>query len=201
MRLYYSPASPYARKCRVIIRELDMRVEETAIDPWTDPEMRRLNPLAKVPALLLDDGSAIYDSPVICEYLDEMRGGKFFPRPTLFSEAKGKWRALTLQALGDGLADAAVRRFVERRKAEALRDEKVIARQDEAIVAALAVLERASVRFPEEPTIGEVASACALGYLDLRSPGQEWRGTHPRLAAWYEDFARRPSMMATAPQG
>jgi glutathione S-transferase len=201
MRLFCSLTSPYARKCRALVRELTLEphVEEVLTDPWSDASLRAVNPLGKIPALVLNDGSAIYDSPVICEYLNDVKVGKFIPRPTLFAEAKGKWRALTLQALGDGVMDATVRRYLELRRPEGQRSNEVIARQSEAIEAALATLNRASVKFPEQPTIGELASACALGYLDLRAPEDFWRVRQPQLAAWYEIFSQRPSMVATAP--
>lgn len=201
MRLFCNLTSPYARKCRALVRELTLEphVEEVVTDPWSDASLRAINPLGKVPALVLNDGSAIYDSPVICEYLDDVRVGKFFPRPTLFSDAKGKWRALTLQALGDGLMDAAVRRLIELRRPEGQRSNDVITRQSETIEATLSALNRASAKFPEQPTIGELASACALGYLDFRAPDDHWRARHPQLAAWYEIFSQRPSMVATAP--
>ena len=111
----------------------------------------RINPLGKIPALLLDDGSVIYDSPVICEYLDELGGGKFLPRATLFKAAEGRWRALTLQALGDGLADAVVRRTQELRLPEDRRSAEVIQRQTTAIEAALGVADRAAPEIPRSP--------------------------------------------------
>src|SRR2546423_12353054 len=140
MQLFYSPNSPYARKARIIIHELGLtaRVEEKSVSLPADAKLRALNPLGKIPALLLDDGSVIYDSPVICEYLDTLGEGKFFPRATLFREAQGRWRALTLHALGDGLADAVVRRNQEMRLAEDKRSTELIQRQTAAIEAALA---------------------------------------------------------------
>jgi glutathione S-transferase len=200
LKLYIGPTSPIARKARVLVRELAIThmVEEVMIDPWTDAGLRAVNPLSKVPALVLDDGSALYDSRVICEYLDELANGHFFPRPGLLKSAEGKWRALTLQALGDGLSDAIVRRFLESRLPEAERNLKVIARQSEAIAAALALLERAAAKL-NKITIGEVSVGCALGYLDLRAPQEGWRDRCPALAAWQENFARYPSMKATEP--
>src|SRR5437868_11475770 len=158
MQLFYSPNSPYARKARIIIRELDLvsHVEEVSVSLPADAKLRAVNPLGKIPALLLDDGSVIYDSPVICEYLDELGGGKFIPRRSLLREAEGRWRALTLQALGDGLADAAVRRTQELRLAPEKRSAEVIERQTKSIEASFGVAERAAAKFPAEPTIGEV---------------------------------------------
>src|ERR1700687_3355412 len=98
MQLFYSPNSPYARKARIIIHELGLksRVEDLIVSLPADAKLRAVNPLGKIPALILDDGSVIYDSPVICEYLDDVKQGKFFPRASLFREAKGSWRALRL---------------------------------------------------------------------------------------------------------
>ena len=201
MQLYYSPNSPYARKARIIIHELGLRsrVEDVIVTLPADAKLRAINPLGKIPALILDDGSAIYDSPVICEYLDELGNGTFFPRARLLREAQGRWRALTLQALGDGLADAVVRRNQERRLPEGKRSAEVLERQAKAIEASFAVADRMAPKFSAEPTIGELAVACAIGYLDLRAPDDGWRERYPRLAAWLEIFSQRPSVQATKP--
>jgi len=199
MKLYMSPASPFARKVRVIILELDLGwlVEEIAVNPAASDELRRTNPLGKIPALILDDGSTLIDSPVICEYLNEMGGGKFFPGMTIWREVSGRWRALTLQALGDGLADAAVALIYEKRRPEGENSQAFIDKQTAVIARSLDALERA--RFAEKITIGEIAVGCALGYLDFREVMPGWRDTRPNLSAWYEGFAKYPSMAATAP--
>jgi len=201
MRLFYSPNSPYARKARIIIHELDLssRVEDVIVGLPADAKLRAVNPLGKIPALVLDDGSVIYDSPVICEYLDTLGNGKFFPRATLFREAEGRWRALTLQALGDGIADAVVRRNQEMRLGEDKRSAEVIQRQTAAIEAVFSALDRAAAKFPDDPTIGEIAAACAIGYLDLRSPNDGWRDRYRQLARWLDVFSQRPSVKATKP--
>jgi glutathione S-transferase len=201
VKLYFSPNSPYARKARIIIHELGLsaRVETIAISLPADAKFRAVNPLGKIPALVLDDGSVIYDSPVICEYLDELGGGKFFPRATMFAEAKGRWRALTLQALGDGLADAVVRRNQEMRLPEAKRSGEVLERQTKSIETSFAFLDRAAPSFPSEPTIGELAVLSAIGYLDLRAPEDGWRNRYPNLALWLDAFSHRPSVAATKP--
>jgi len=199
MKLYMSPASPFARKVRVIILELDLGrlVEEIAVNPAASDELRRTNPLGKIPALILDDGSTLIDSPVICEYLNEMGGGKFFPGMTIWREVSGRWRALTLQALGDGLADAAVALIYEKRRPEGENSQAFIDKQTAVIARSLDALERA--RFAEKITIGEIAVGCALGYLDFREVMPGWRDARPNLSAWYEGFAKYPSMAATAP--
>ena len=137
MKLYVSPTSPFARKARVLVRELDLgeSVEEIVVDPWSDETLRSINPLGKVPALLLDDGSALFNSPVVCEYLNDLGGGKFFPGMSLWRGTAGRWRSLGLQALGDGVLDAAVRTVLEGRPPEAQRNLGAIERQKLAIVA------------------------------------------------------------------
>jgi glutathione S-transferase len=201
VQLYYTPNSPYARKARIIILELDLasRVKDVIITLPAEDRFRAINPLGKIPALVLNDGSVIYDSPVICEYLDELGNGKFVPRARLLHDAQGRWRALTLQALGDGLADATVRRNQERRLPADKRSTEVVDRQTKAIESAFAALERNVARFPSEPTIGEIAVACAIGYLDLRVPEDGWRDRYPRLARWLAEFSLRPSVAATKP--
>ena len=199
MKLYMSPASPFARKCRIVARELEIRLDEIQTDPWTDESFRRINPLSKIPVLVLDDGSALTDSPVICEYLNDMKNGHFFPKESMWHTGAGRWRTLVLQALGDGICDAAVARVREGRLPEARRNADNIARALAAIAAGLDALERAAPKFAEHPTIGEVTAGCALGYLDFRLPDLGWRATRPGLRDWFETFAKFPSVMATAP--
>ena len=195
MRLYYSPNSPYARKARIIMHELNLgpRIELAVVKLPADAVFRAVNPLGKIPALVLDDGPVIYDSPVICEYLDMLGDGRFFPR------AEKRWRALTLQALGDGLADAVVRRNQEYRLPEEQRSGTVIRHQTNAVETAFGVLDQEADGFPAEPTIGEIAVCCAIGYLDLRHPEDGWRDRYRRLARWLDGFSRRPSVEATKP--
>ena len=194
MRLYGSPISPFSRKAMVIVRELDIKLE---ILPRPDnvEEFRRINPLGKIPALMLDDGSALFDSPVICEYLNEVGGGKFFPGNSLWRNNSGKWKALTLQALGDGMADAAVAIAIENRQPSPNQSHD---RHRAALTAALDMLER--VKFASTPTIGEISVACALGYMEFRKLEPDWRVPRPKLSAWYDKFCDYPSMKATAPK-
>jgi len=195
LKLYGSPISPFARKAMVIARELDLKLE---ILPRPDnaEEFRRINPLGKIPALALNDGSVLFDSPVICEYLNQLGGGKFFPGVSLWANSTGKWKALTLQALGDGLADAAVAIMGENRQPTP--NQSHIDRHQAALTAALDMLER--VKFAETPSIGEVSVACALGYIEFRKLAPDWRGSRPKLAAWYDKFCDYPSMKATSPK-
>ncbi|MCP5411578.1 MAG: glutathione S-transferase N-terminal domain-containing protein [Alphaproteobacteria bacterium] len=195
MKLYGNSASPFARKCQVVAHELDLKLEVIRTLPVQDENFRRVNPLGKIPALVLDDGSVLIDSPVICEYLNHLGGGKFFPGNNIFKNSSGRWKALGLQALGDGLADAAVAFIMLGR--EAAVPENYRARQMDTITATLDVLER--TKFAETPTIGEIAVACAIGYVSFRLPDMDWRASRPKLAAWYDRFCEYPAMKATVP--
>ena len=108
MKLYFSPPSPFSRKARVVARELGLKLEEIEISTRGNMEFRKINPLGKIPALVLDDGSTLFDSPVICEYLNHAGGGKFFPGNSILGNNTGRWKALGLQALGDGIMEAAL---------------------------------------------------------------------------------------------
>ena len=195
MKLYSNAASPFARKCRVIARELGLKLDEIRTLPMQDPEFRKVNPLGKIPALVLDDGSVLIDSPVICEYLNHAGGGKFFPGHSIWKQDNGRWKALGLAALGDGISDAAVAYVVMGRETPV--PEAARARQLQSVLAALDALERS--KFAPDPTIGEISVACALGYVDFRLPDLDWRNSRPKLSAWYAKFCEYPSMKATAP--
>jgi len=197
VKLYTNPASPFARKCRVIAHELGIKLEEVNVNARDDESFRAVNPLKKIPALVLDDGSALFDSPVICEYLNEFGGGRFFAPASLFKPVSARWKALCLQALGDGIMDAAVACRYETIQLEDKRNPDHIARYRATIHAGLEALER--VNFSETPTIGEITVGCALGYLDFRYGDIGWREAHPKLAAWYAKFSQYPAMLATAP--
>jgi glutathione S-transferase len=195
MKLYGSPISPFTRKAMVIARELDLKltVEPRSAD---QEEFRRINPLGKIPALVLDDGSVLIDSRVICEYLNNFGGGKFFPGMSLWKENSGRWKALGLQALADGIADAAVARIVEGRQPAP--NQTMIAHHMRAVEAGLNALDRSKLADP--PTIGEIAAGCALGYIDFRLKDFDWRASRPKLAEWYAKFSQFKSMLATQPK-
>jgi len=198
VKLYTNPASPFARKCRVIAHELGLKLEEINVVARDNDDLRAINPLKKIPALVLDDGSALFDSPVICEYLNHIGGGKFFPGMTIWSQVSGRWKALGLQALADGVADAAVALRYEMAEPEERRSADRIARCKATIHAGIDALER--VKFATEPTIGEIAAGCALGYVDFRLTDLDWKSSRPNLSAWYARFSEYPSMKATAPK-
>jgi glutathione S-transferase len=195
LKLYTNAASPFARKARVIAHELGVTLECINTMPFQDESFRRINPLGKIPALVLDDGSVLIDSPVICEYLNHVGGGKFFPGMSLFRHSSGRWKALGLAALGDGIAEAAVGWIVESRQEPP--NQKIQARHMGAVMAGLDALERS--KFAKDPTIGEISVACALGYVDFRMPELDWKSSRPKLSSWYAQFCEYPSMKATAP--
>ncbi len=200
MKLYLSVASPYARTVRAFLLETGLaeRVETRHTNPWDSaPELLRGNPLSKVPTLVTDAGRTLFDSPLICEYLDSLHGGaKLIP-----AAGPARWQALRLQSLADGILDAAVARIVESRRPEALRSTDWDARQAAAVTRALAVLEaEAEAEALEAPlSVAQLAVGCALGYLDFRFPHEPWRDPRPKLAAWYASFSKRPSMQQTWP--
>lgn len=200
MQLRYSSTSPYVRKVLVtaIERDLDKRIERistSTLDPKSG--LSNDNPLGKVPALIMDDGEALYDSPVICEYLDSLhQGAKLFP-----AEGPARWRALRQQALCDGILDAAILRMLEsKRRPEALRWPDWIALQSGKVSRALDRLEAEAAQLEGPLTIGQIAVGCTLGYLDFRFGDEDWRPAHPKLAAWHAEFAKRPSMLETVPK-
>ena len=182
----------------MVIHELSLPVEIVNINARDDENYRRINPLKLIPALVLDDGSVLIDSPVICEYLNQLGGGKFFPGMSIWRNNTGRWKALGLQALADGVMDAAVAWRYELVEPEDRRNAGHLARREATVKAGLDAFER--VNFAKTPTIGEIAVGCALGYIDFRHGGLDWRTTHPKLAAWYESFSQYPSMKATSPQ-
>ena len=196
MKLYFSGTSPYVRKVMAcaITRGLDGRIEKLPTNPHESPAaLVADNPLSKVPCLVTDDGLALFDSPVICEYLDSLGDAA----PLFPAHGAARWRALKLHAVADGILDSAVGTRGEMgRPKEAARD-AWIARQKGIIARAIGQLEAD----PPHRTvdIGSIAVACALGYLDFRFAADDWRANAPRLAAWYEAFAKHPAIAQTAP--
>ena len=200
MKLIGSKTSPYVRKVRVLLAEKQLAhafVEESA---WTaDTKVPNYNPLNKVPALQLDDGESIYDSAVIAEYLDAISGGSYLPKSPA-ERAKVKRD----EALGDGIADAGITAFLERKREASRQDAAWIARQmdkvDAAIAALAARLGRDAYLGGAQLNLGDIACACALFWAEFRMPELGWREKHPNLKAWAERMEARPSFAATRPQ-
>lgn len=183
-----SPASPFGRKVKMAALELGLmdRIEIVPADTNDPAEaLRQQNPLGKIPTLVLEDGTTLFDSRVIVDYLDHLSGGKLIPA------GAARFTQLRLQALADGICDAALLKVYEGRfRPEEGRNANWLAHQDGKVARGLEALEAAPPTFPGRPRIGEIALACALGYLDLRFEGQ-WRASHPKLVAWLDDFAAR----------
>jgi glutathione S-transferase len=199
MKLHWSPRSPFVRKVMVVVHELGLSdsitcVRTVAASTTPHAALMQDNPLSKIPTLVLDDGTVIYDSPVICEYLDSLDGGpKLHP-----SEPKARLVALCRQALGDGFLDMLV----------LLRDERLRANPSDAHQASAAVRKAAVLNSLDHEAeaiaatpfgIGHIAIGCALSYLDFRYADEDWRKGHPRIAGWHATFAARPSVRATEP--
>jgi glutathione S-transferase len=192
-------SSPFGRKARIAIAvlglEREVTIEPASVHDPADP-IGRQNPLGKVPVLLLDDGSALYDSPVILEYLDyRAGGGRILPK-----DPQARFAALRLQALADGIMDASILIMYEARYRPAHKHEpKWLDHQAGKVARALAVLEAAPPGLSAPPDVGQITLACALGYRDFRFEGQ-WRKDHPRLVAWLDKFAAAvPAFAATTP--
>ena len=198
MRLFHSPTSPYVRKVMAcaIARGIEAQIEPVDTNPHVSPPaLLAQNPLSKVPCLVTDDGLALFDSPVICEYLDSV-GNEL---PMFPVQHAARWRALKLQAVGDGIMDAAVgSRMEQGRPREDARD-TVIARNRIAVDRALDLLEAGVPALHVD--IGALTVACALGYLDLRFAADGWRTGRPKLTAWFAQMGERPELARTAPPG
>jgi glutathione S-transferase len=203
MKLHWSPRSPFVRKVMIAAHERGMAgritcVRTVAATSKPHAGLMQDNPLSKIPTLVLDDGTVIYDSPVICEYFDSV-GDAETETPRLFPAApKARLAALRWQALGDGFLDLLV----------LLRDERARAQPSDAHLVSAAVRKTAVLDSLELEAaelaaaqfgIGHIAIGCALSYLDFRYADEDWREARPRLAAWHVTFADRPSVRATEP--
>jgi glutathione S-transferase len=201
MKLFSSPTSPFVRKVLVLIRESGMKgIENVAaagnpVAPGSMPVDH--NPLGKIPALLTDDDRAIFDSRVICRFLDSHFDAGFYPKDDRL------WDTLTLEAMSDGILEAAVLIVYESRlRPEEYRFAPWTDGQWAKIDRALNTAEtRWMPVLSGPPDMGQIAMGCALGYLDFRHGAQDWRPGRPNLAAWYKGFSARTSMQETAPKG
>lgn len=200
MRLYHSPTSPYVRKCVILLMETGQLADVTLVSATGTPlDASQMplaqNPLGKIPALERPDGPALYDSRVICRYLDDRAGGKLYP------PAPRLWDTMTLEATGDGITDAALLMVYEVRvRPEDRRMPAWVEGQWAKIARALDALEQRWVSHLNGPLdMGQVAVGAALGYLDFRHGARNWRVGRPGLAAWEAKFAARASALATVP--
>jgi glutathione S-transferase len=202
MRLFHSPASPYVRKVMVLLIETDQTGDVTIVpaagnplDPGSMPIAH--NPLGKVPCLERPDGPALFDSRVICRYLDDRAGGRLYPPPPRL------WETLTLEALADGILDAALlMRYETNVRPEASRSPEWTEAQWAKIVRALDAVEDRWIAHLNGPfDMGQVAMACALGYIGFRHAQRDWRTGRPLLSQWDGRIAARESLASTVPTG
>jgi glutathione S-transferase len=197
MKLHWSPRSPFVRKVMIFAHETGLVgqlhcVRTVVAMGAPNPALLPDNPLNKIPTLVLDDGTILYDSGVICEYLDSLHeGGKLFP-----AEGPARWAALRRQALGDGFLDFLLLWRHERERPQPLQP----------LLAAFATKYQATMRFLEQEAsplsatpfgIGHIAIGCSLSYLDFRFAHIDWRKQHAAIAAWHTAFVQRPSAKAT----
>ncbi|MBP1126506.1 MULTISPECIES: glutathione S-transferase [Pseudomonas] len=202
MTLFHNPASPFVRKVRVLLIETGQQDRvalhdcvPTPVSP--DAQVVQGNPVGKIPALRLADGSRLHDSRVILDYLDHQHVGN----PLIPRDGSARWRRLTLASMADGILDAAVLtryelalRPVEKHWAAWLDEQRIKIRRT------LAELEQdAMAELASHFDIAAISVACALGYLDFRHPDLQWRADNPRLAQWYAEVSQRPSMLQTQP--
>ncbi len=199
MKLIMSPASPFVRKVAVLILETgqqgDVEQVEVATTPVNTAEaVWAANPLGKIPALVLEDGRALYDSRVITRFLDDRVNAGLYPEDRL-------WDVLTLEATADGILEAAVLMVYEGRvrPPELCSDVWVEAQWTKAMTAVKAVNDRWLAQLEGPLDMAQIAIACALGYLDFRHSDRDWRKGNAALAEWYAGFETRPAMLATRP--
>lgn len=201
MKIFFSPFSPYVRKCLVSAHELGLadRIELLACAAHPVQRDARIvadNPLGKIPTFFTDDGQVLFDSRVICEYLNALGNGTIFP-----PGGRARWEALTLQSLADGMLDAALLvRYEITARPEHLRWDAWQTGQMEKIETGLKVLNQQAGQLGGEQAgrldIGTITVGCTLGYLDIRFAELGWRDRYPQLAQWYAAFSQRPSMQA-----
>ncbi len=202
MKLYWSSRSPYVRKVMIAAHETGLvdrlDCQRVVVSAFAEnEEVRAVNPLGKIPTLVLEDGMALYDSPVICEYLDGLHDGKKLFPPS----GRARFEALRWLALGDGMLDMLLARmYEERTRTEEQRSAKLQAAIAVKLASCLDALDGMAPALTKAPFgIGHIAIGCALGYLDFRFADDNWRTTKPALAAWHRSFTARPSVVATEP--
>ena len=200
LKLIATLTSPYARKVRIALAEKKIEYALVEDSPWVPGNaVAEVNPLGKIPVLLLDDGTRVFDSRVIVEYLDAMSPvSRLIPEPSRQRIAVKRW-----EALADGICDAAAAIFLERKRPERQQSKEWIARQRAKIDRGIVELAQDLGERPwcngEAYSLADIATGCALGYLDLRFPEIDWRGAHPNLVALAEKLAGRPSFADTTP--
>lgn len=203
MRLFWTQASPFVRKVMVVIHELGI-AERIEIVPtvwpheWAtqtiqfDPDFIAANPVGRIPALIADDGTAIVESNLICRYLVSKADGALIPKDKDLP-------ALRLWGLGDGALEAMIARRAETLRSDRARSENFVQKQKDRISRCFDAFDPAFLDSHRELTMAHIVAGIACGYMDFRFPADDWRGKRPELARWYDQFARRPSMILTIP--
>lgn len=201
MKIYYTPTSPFVRKVLVCARELGLadRIETELLRPSptkADPTLSKANPLNKIPALVLEDGSTLYDSPVICEYLATLAP----ERALVASSGPERWRVLRLQALCDGVLDAGILHFYEKaHRPSNLWWDPWLEGQREKALQGLDALESEVAHFGKSVDLAQICAGVTLGWLEFRNVFGDIRANRRKLFHWYDEFAKRPSMAETVP--
>ncbi|MGB0629297.1 MAG: glutathione S-transferase N-terminal domain-containing protein [Alphaproteobacteria bacterium] len=196
MKLRWSPTSPFVRKVVVLMKEkgIENAVEKAKSNPLSrDDRAATPSPLGQIPCLITVDGASIYDSPVIMEYLDvECDGPQMLPR-----EGTARWTVLTRQALADGMIASMVVCFVESLKKPERQSAGILAHNKAIVFSGISALENDVADFSDDIDVGTITVAVALAFADQTFPDDDWRADCPSLAAWFDDFNRRPSMTET----
>lgn len=196
MKLYISTPSPFARKCRIVALERGVAVTEVVADPYADdPALLAANPIVQVPTLIAMDGLPISDSPVICEYLDELKPG---PR-LLPADGPDRLRVRRIETFGNALLDQGVKRVLELRRPESERSPSWIARWTAGMQRTLDVLEASNPQ-PDPLDMGVITVGVALTWISFRHPDIDWKAGRPNLTALQAALEQRPSFIATAPR-
>jgi glutathione S-transferase len=198
MKLYGTLTSPFVRKARILVLEKQIKCEQVVAAPGgPDSPVSKLNPLGLIPVLERDDGSVLFDSPVIVEYLDSLKAPALIP-----PSGESRWSTLRWAALADGIMDQAVARLYETRRPMLQQSVESLRSRDEKIAHALDFAEqqlpRGAYLVEDRLTIADIGLATALEYIDFRHP-HDWRGPRPRLAGWLAAIGTRPAIVQTRP--
>lgn len=193
MQLIYNPFSPFARKVRVALAEKGLDAELVTVNPWDEPTgLTAVNPISQVPALVLDDGTGLYDSAVICAWVDAHGSG-----PRLIPDGEGQWRVRRVEAAADGIMEAVVKLRQESLRPEAQRSPEHMARWRRTVQRGLDALDAEGAGGGLD--LGEIALVVALEYIDIRQPDLNWREGRPNLVARWGRLVERPSLRSSAP--
>ncbi len=198
MKLFYAKTSPYSRKVRLVIHEkgLNQAITSIVCNPFDKvAELEAANPLGKIPTLVLEEGAALYDSPVICEYLDTLSHDRLIPE-----SGTERWNVLRWQALCDGILDAAYNIVMERRRNAQEQSADWIDQWKAQVIRSLNNIDTHFDTLPAQISLAQLSLGATLGYLDFRLADLDWRNQRPMLTSWYGDFSIRASMQGTRPE-